>query len=184
MICVETRTIPRMVELEVPLRGRRPDLPDALVRPRDPDDLARRDRLALGRLGEPLSADHDGGRLRGARSRLRPAWPTRPGTAPSQARPRPFVRRRAHTSRDARAPPRRRRRGARRSRCPSRRPGRRGGTGPRGRGSCPRSNSSSSVTLYERYGSRVRRCCCIASASRRDCSPFSGETMLSVMNAR
>ena len=38
--------------------------------------------------------------------------------------------------------------------------------------------------LYERYGSRVSRCCCIATASRRDCSPFSGETMLSVMNAR
>ena len=56
-------------------------------------------------------------------------------------------------------------------------------TGPRGRGS-RLAKSSSSVTLYDRYGSRVRRCCCIARASRRDCSPFSGETMLSVMNAR
>src|SRR4029079_14705850 len=42
---LEARTIPWMLEFEVPLGGRRPDLPDALVRPRDPDDLARRDRL-------------------------------------------------------------------------------------------------------------------------------------------
>ncbi len=41
-----------VVELEVPLGRRRPHLPDALVGPRDPDDLTRRDRLALGRRGE------------------------------------------------------------------------------------------------------------------------------------
>ncbi len=36
-------------ELEVPFGRRRPDLPDAVVRPRDPDDLTGRDRLALAR---------------------------------------------------------------------------------------------------------------------------------------
>ena len=40
------------------------------------------------------------------------------------------------------------------------------------------------VTPYDLYGSRVSKWSSTASARRRDAGPFSGETILSVMNAR
>ena len=100
------------------------------ARSRRPD---RRDRLALGRRGQALAADDDGRRLRRVGEPPVPA--RRPGTAPSRARPRPSARRRARRCRDGRVRPRPRLRGGRGSRCPSRTPGPRAGTGPRARGS-------------------------------------------------
>ena len=48
----------------------------------------------------------------------------------------------------------------------------------------PDVKTSSRVTPYERYGSRVSRRSSTALASFREAGPFSGETIRSTMNAR
>src|SRR5262245_53776056 len=60
---LEPRPLGGSRELEVPLARGRPDLTNAVVGPRDPDDLARRDRLSFARSRESPSPDHDGLRI-------------------------------------------------------------------------------------------------------------------------